>query len=415
MMRLLFLNPIGNLGGAERSLLDLLAALKAQEPTWICRLIAGTNGPLIAEAEKLGVRTELLALPDELLVLDNSAGRDAARSNFKLALRMVRGGLGATNYAAKLRTRIDAFKPDLIHSNGTRFHLITKLLGTIAAPMVWHMRDFISARKLMRSALRWSAPAATLAVANSNAVALDARKILGKVPVRVVLNCVDTQRFLPGRSDVSSWSDTEVDNPLEPKIFRIGMLASYARWKGQEFFLKIAAGLKRNAPDLRVRFYIIGGPVFETQGSQFTRDELSASAKALNIENDVVFVPHQSEPENVYRSMDVVVHCSTEPEPFGRVIAEAMACGRAVVASLDGGVPELFEPGSDALGAVPNDVDDFVRKIEGLLRNPDKRAALEARARSAAVQRFSRARLGAEMRSIFVELMEQNLLRRPAF
>lgn len=414
-MRLLFLNPIGNLGGAERSLLDLFAALQALEPTWEYRLIVGTNGPLIAEAEKLGIRTELLALPDELLVLDNSAGKDVARSSLTLALRMLRGSLGATNYAAKLRTRIDAFKPDLVHSNGTRFHLITKLLGALRAPVVWHMRDFINTRKLMRRALRWSAGAATVAIANSNAVALDARKVLDRVPVRVVLNCVDTQRFTPGKPNLSLWSDNERHVASESEIFRVGMLASYARWKGQDFFLKIVAGLKLAAPDLRVRYYVIGGPVFETQGSQFTREELEASAAARNLAADVVFVPHQSEPENVYRSMDVVVHCSTEPEPFGRVIAEAMACGRAVVASLDGGVPELFEPGSDALGAVPNDVDDFVRKIEGLLRNLDKRAALQTRARSAAVKRFSRARLGLEMRSIFVELMEKNLLRRSAF
>jgi glycosyltransferase involved in cell wall biosynthesis len=43
----------------------------------------------------------------------------------------------------------------------------------------------------------------------------------------------------------------------------------------------------------------------------------------------------------VYRSLDIVVHASTKPEPFGRTIAEAMACGRAVLLSRESGVAEL--------------------------------------------------------------------------
>ena len=49
------------------------------------------------------------------------------------------------------------------------------------------------------------------------------------------------------------------------------------------------------------------------------------------------------------RALDVVVHASTQPEPFGLVIAEAMACGRAVVVSSGGGAAEIVTPGEDAL------------------------------------------------------------------
>src|SRR4051812_6736193 len=62
------------------------------------------------------------------------------------------------------------------------------------------------------------------------------------------------------------------------------------------------------------------------------------------------FVPFQARVEAVYRALDVVVHASTRPEPFGLTIAEAMACGRPLVAARAGGAAELFEDEVEALG-----------------------------------------------------------------
>jgi len=216
-----------------------------------------------------------------------------------------------------------------------------------------------------------------------------------------VLNGIDTERFSPGDAVWPATGETKVGG--EGATLRVGLLASYARWKGLDLFIEMAARVKRNMPDCRVRFYIVGGPVFETQGSQFSESELRALIAASDLSADCVLMPHQPNPERIYRGLDVVVHCSREPEPFGRVIAEAMACGRAVLASLDGGVRELFAPGVEALAATPNDAADFALKIEFLLRNPHEREALGVRARLTAVQRLSRERVGRELREIYLE------------
>ncbi len=178
-------------------------------------------------------------------------------------------------------------------------------------------------------------------------------------------------------------------------VLRVGLLGSFARWKGQDLFLEAAAILRKKAPDLSVRFYIIGGPIYATQGSQFSVDELRALASKRGIAGYVGFVPFQNEPQDVYRALDVVVHASTQPEPFGRTIAEAMACGRAVVASLAGGVPEIIRNGVDALGVAPNDAAALAEKIEAVLRNKNLRETLGFNARVAAGERFSRERRGA--------------------
>ena len=84
------------------------------------------------------------------------------------------------------------------------------------------------------------------------------------------------------------------------------------------------------------------------------------------------------------RALDVVVHASTEPEPFGLVIAEAMACGRPVIASRAGGAAEIVEPGVDGLSFSPGDVGQLAGAIARLAADPDERRRLgEAAARGA--------------------------------
>src|SRR5207247_439443 len=63
----------------------------------------------------------------------------------------------------------------------------------------------------------------------------------------------------------------------------------------------------------------------------------------------VGFTGFLDDPASAMRALDIVVHASTQPEPFGLVIAEGMACGRAVIASRSGGSVEFIESGTNAL------------------------------------------------------------------
>lgn len=403
-MRILFLNPIGALGGAERSLLDIFAALRALEPDWELRLIVGADGALLAEAAKLGVQCEVLPMPEELLVLGDSAQRGRLATFW----RMLSGARKSLSYAKLLRARVNALRPSAIHSNGIKFHLLTRMMGrpSACAPVIWHIRDFIGARKLMRRALRWAAPAARLAIANSEATAADARTVLKNVPVRTVLNGIDVDYFSPGTGCPGLLDELAgLPAPQAPLdgILRVGLLASYARWKGQDLLLRAAAKVLGSPHCPAVRFYIVGGPIYKTQGSQFSLVELQAQARALNLPpSSVGFIPFQNQPLRIYRSLDIVVHASSQPEPFGRAIAEAMSCGRAVIATSAGGARELFIDGSDALGVPMGDETALAAALVRLLADEKLRQQLGAQARRTALARFSLQRLGRELRDIFV-------------
>jgi glycosyltransferase involved in cell wall biosynthesis len=103
------------------------------------------------------------------------------------------------------------------------------------------------------------------------------------------------------------------------------------------------------------------------------------------------------------RALDVVVHASTQPEPFGLVIAEAMACGRAVITSATGGAAELVRPEQDAVTHAPGDANDLARAIARLAADAHLRRDLGAQARIAACERFHPDRMAREL----VDLYEQ--------
>ena len=97
----------------------------------------------------------------------------------------------------------------------------------------------------------------------------------------------------------------------------------------------------------------------------------------------------------------MVVHASTRPEPFGRVIVEGMACGRAVVAMAEGGAAELFDDGADALGCPPRDPAALAGAMRRLIEDPASAAASARAARASAEARFDRARLADAWASVY--------------
>ena len=118
--------------------------------------------------------------------------------------------------------------------------------------------------------------------------------------------------------------------------------------------------------------------------------------------DDVVgFVPFQLEPAEVYRALDVVVHGSTQPEPFGRTIVEAMACARPVIVANAGGAAELFSDGVDAVGVAPGDPKALSEAILRLAGSPELRRRLGEQARQTAVRRFDRRRVAEEVLAVY--------------
>ncbi len=105
-MKILYLNPAGELGGAERSLLFLMASMRAAKPNWQIQLIAGSDGPLIHRATEIGVDASAMEFPRALSRLgDAGAGGPAGRQVNRLRLvgGVGRAGVPSVAYLRRLR------------------------------------------------------------------------------------------------------------------------------------------------------------------------------------------------------------------------------------------------------------------------------------------------------------------------
>jgi glycosyltransferase involved in cell wall biosynthesis len=218
--------------------------------------------------------------------------------------------------------------------------------------------------------------------------------------VVTVLNAVDTDYFAPAVVAALDLDRAAGLSPTSARVTRVGLVGTYAWWKGHDLFLRAAALLH----ELPIRFYVIGGQIYETSGSQRTEPELRARISKLGLEATAGLVPFQGDPRPAYLALDVVVHASTAPEPFGRTVAEAMASGRAVIASAAGGVLEQIEDGRTGLLTLPNDPQALANAIASLHNRPQFRSELSSAARRAAVANLDARRLGPAALRVYREL-----------
>jgi glycosyltransferase involved in cell wall biosynthesis len=403
-LKILYLNPSGQMGGAEVALLDLFASIREAEPEWKLELIVSAEGAVAARARALGVFTTVLPFSDSLARLgDAAAGGPAGDTTNRLHLlrQLALANPGIAAYVSRLRRLLRQRKPDVIHSNGFKMHVLSAMAKPRGVPLVWHVHDYVQSRPFMASLLKLLHKRCSMAIVNSNSVGRDVRAGCGDaLPIQTVYNGVDTKVFSPcgDRLDLDSLSGLP---SAEPGTIRVGLLATFARWKGHETFLQALALVARDLPGLPVRGYIVGDALYQTDGSQTSLDELKGIAERLGISGRIGFTGFVDEPASAMRALDIVVHASTMPEPFGLVIVEAMACGRAVVASEAGGALELLETGKNALGHTPGDAAQLAERITRLANDPQLRARLGVAGRATAEHRFNRTRLATELVPIY--------------
>jgi glycosyltransferase involved in cell wall biosynthesis len=402
-MRLVYLSPVGVLGGAERCLLQVMAAMHRQEPDSRIALVAGSPGELLERAQAAGIEVCLLPMPAEMAQFGENVlhRKHGPLSLARLGMRGLSVLPAVRRYCVTLARTVRNLQGDLIHSNGLKMHLLAAIANLPAHKTVWHLHDFLGARPAMGRALRWASRRAAGAIAISQAIARDAHTVLPRLRLQVVYNAIDVDHFRPTVVDPSLLDTLAGMAPPSAGTLRVGLIATFARWKGQDLLLQAAARLLAQKPDRPVRFYIIGGPIYQTDGSQFSLRELREMAVRLGVAQHTGFVEFQSDPRDAFCALDIVVHASTSPEPFGLTIAEAMACGRPVIVAQAGGAAELFVSGVDAVGVTPGDAEALARAIGELAGDPGRRAALGTSARASAAQRFCHQRLGPHWAEVY--------------
>ncbi len=377
-MKILYLSPGAELGGAEQSLLGLLSCVDRERFHPV--VVLPRPGPLAEDLHRVGADVRIISFPKAVLTYGRSSGMLWSLVGFSPAV------VGVLPVLFRLARLIHTERIGLVHSNGIKAHLIGCLLHwMIQVPLVWHMRDILPPGPL-QSLFRFLARRTPSAIiANSRAVAdCISDGSVGSPRLRVIPNGIDVGRYAP----TPGFAPLKQEYGLDPRQPTVGIVGVLAPWKGFEVFLEAAAVLRDIRRDMM--FFVVGDEIYDTRGHSGYRRRLEDKACALGLEGRVIFAGFRRDIPAVMNSLDVVVHASVRPEPFGRVIMEAMACGRPVIAMDAGGVREVLGTDRSSGVLIPHtEVTAMSQAILELIRDPVRRDRMGQAGRDRAVSCFS--------------------------
>jgi glycosyltransferase involved in cell wall biosynthesis len=157
-------------------------------------------------------------------------------------------------------------------------------------------------------------------------------------------------------------------------------------WKGQDYFIQTMAEIVKVQPNTKA--LLVGGVDSTLRNLEF-QSKIQRMVLEMGLSNHVIFTGFRSDIPQIMAMSDLIVHSASEPEPFGRVIVEAMLAGRPVVATAAGGVLDIIEDKATGLTVPPKDVAAMTGAIQYLLQHPADAAAMGQRAQQEAGKRFS--------------------------
>ncbi len=369
-LRVLAVNQTAATSGAEHSLLTLLAAL---DPADVAVTVASPAGLLSERVEALGLRH----LP--------IAGTEAS---FRLNLKTTPPELAALARSAwQVARAARRTGADVVHANTTRAGLIAIAARAFGAPApLVHVRDWAPPGRAADTVLSVVARGAGAIVANSQYVAEQFGRVGAADRVQVIHNPVDLSRFDPASRDrAAARADLGGFDAGTPVAGVVGQLTP---WKGQDDAVRALAVAREAVPDAQL--LVAGSAKFATAAARFDNagfaHDLAELPAELGIADAVRLLGEVDDVPGVLAALDVLLVPSWE-EAFGRVVVEGMAMGLPVIATSNGGPPEIIDNGRTGFTLDPKDPPRWGALLGELLADAPRRAAVGAAAHEAA-QRF---------------------------
>jgi glycosyltransferase involved in cell wall biosynthesis len=358
------------LGGAEKSLLDYLKVFKDQHPS-VSVVVPKSTGPLVDQINEYKIPVHVLPLPSFFLSLSR-------KNLLKSMLLALPAFFYSFIYLFKIHLLIRKKKLNIIHSTGLKYHLLLGITAFLNKGCHFHIhiRDIIKIFPIKFFLRLLSLQKNIHFIFNSKATA----QSLPNITSLIIYNGFDDQLFSPGTSSLKQTLNINEDHLL------VGIVGVIARWKGQREFLEMAKLVSKN--NEQVHFVIVGDEIYDTFAEDGELDLLKKRASQYKLNSNVHFMGFQKNIENIYKGLDLLVHCSVEPEPFGRVLVEAMLCGCPVIASNKGGPIEIINSTLCGLLYEQGNISELSQKVSLALNDAPLRKQLSKQGRKRA-EKFS--------------------------
>jgi glycosyltransferase involved in cell wall biosynthesis len=371
---LLFVDQFAYFGGAQKVLLETLNSLDPSQ--FRCHVALNGPGPFREALLKMGVQVADLPL----------GNYNSSRKTLSDVLRFGIRTLFCTWYLARYARR---WRCDLFYANGPRTFVAAALAGCLLRKrVIWHLHNVLTNKAEIRLLLFFSSLVSKIVVCSHAAAA----PLLAGIPqlkakIRVLYNPHPDWDWAPP-ADHGPRSREEHDPGVSK--FRFGILGRITPFKGQKEYLKAAASIVDQAPE--TQFFVIGSPVQGDTAGITYQAELEEQVRNTTLENRTFFLPYQANIRGCIENLDAVINASAGPEALPQSLIEAMFLSKPVIAPAQGGPLEMVEDSMTGLLYRPNDEAALARKMLDLLQSPELVMQLGLRARSNAIEQFSRAR-----------------------
>ncbi len=232
----------------------------------------------------------------------------------------------------RLSKLIKAQKIDIVHSNAACSR--ESFSGAIAAkigkiPFIYHVRTLDSAGWIEKILAGLSAKIVVI----SDAVSKKFYWLKNPKKIIKIYNGVDVEKFNPAINPETMRKEFG----LNSKTVVIGTAGILAPLKGFQYFLEAVAEIIKKCPD--AKFLVVGETAEKFKDYKRKLENL---IDFLKLNKKIVFAEFRKDFPQILAGIDIFVLSSTK-EAFGRVLIEAQACGKPVVASCVGGIPEVVK------------------------------------------------------------------------
>jgi glycosyltransferase involved in cell wall biosynthesis len=391
-LRVLYVDASVGFGGAVKSLGLTLRdlpdvekqVLTTQEPeivaTWLAGVAVRPFRRVMNYRNMQRVRSRVARLPSLIgwTVMKALAAADVATTAWN---------------TVRLRSLIRRTDIELVHLNNGFLPLeVFRAARAEGIPCVVHLRDFAGdARRANVPAVVAAAPH-VIAISQAVAGSLEGTSV---TPDRVTIihDPVDVDamdRAAPARHRVRHQWGIRDDQVV------FGIFGRVIPWKGQREFTE--AALQALAAEPAMVAMIVGD---ESDGERRYLDDIRDCIDASGFSDRFFITGYQAAVEEYYAAVDVVVHNSTIPEPFGMVVPEGMAAGKPVIAADAGGPREVVTPGIDGVLVPLGNVAALAAAMLSLAGDPDRRRTMGEAGRRKAREHFGIAPQAAAVRDVY--------------
>lgn len=356
MKKILVINTSSRFGGAEKSLQDLLRILKKSFIIWV--VLPKEEGLYYELSKSYNVKVY-------------NIHRLKKSKDLSYYFTTLFETFNTSNKIAKL---IREEKIDLIYANANHSTLYAIIIKFFTGrKVIWHMRDNLHNKYL-----------SFLFGLLSDKIICISEHLTRQIPFsnkkNIVYNGIDTDEWIPN----PLLNKIKKELSLSQDTILVGQVGELIPWKNQTLLLDVAKILIVKNP--KVFFIVIGVDTFNAFPDY--NSELRKRIENEKLGGCITFLGYKENIKECLSEIDILIHLAEE-EPFGRVLIEAMALKKPVVALNSGGPAEIVEDNESGFLVEKRDPTVIAQKLNRLSKDPNLRRKFGQNGRRIVKERFS--------------------------